>query len=377
MDLALVALLLLVAYVHAGYPLVLLWLGRRGSPRAVSPECLPTVTVFLAAYNEAKGIARKIENSLALDYPAGRLDVVVASDGSTDGTADVARRYADQGVVVFESARRGGKNAAINQYLPETRGEIVVFTDANAFFDAGAIRALVRNFADERVGLVVGDLRYVDERNAVGRGEGFYFRYEALLKRLESRLGTVVAANGSIYALRRDLFRPLDLDVPNDFAHPIQVAAAGRYVVFEPAARATERATSSLPEEFRRRSRIVTRGFTAFARYRAPYRMLSGTWGFCFASHKLLRWFVWGYLAVILALSTARYGASPLHAALVQAQLLFYLLALLGWLGPARLPRALAVPFYFCAINAAALVGLLRYVRGRRQATWETAATTR
>ncbi len=376
LEVLLVGLVGLVVYVHVGYPIVLLALRRFGRAPDAAP-ITPPVTIFIAAHNEAKVIGEKLRTSLALDYPREALEIVVASDGSSDGTAEVARAFEPAGVVVREAARRGGKNAAINAFVPATRGQILVFTDANAFFERSAIRTLVRNFADPEVGLVAGNLRYVDAITAVAKGEGLYFRYEAFLKALESRLGTLVAATGSIYAIRRELFSPLDPDVANDFAHPIQVAAKGYRTVFERGAVACERATASPAEEFRRKARIVTRGLTAFARYRREFGMLRGLWGFCFISHKLLRWFTGAYLVGILLASAALASGSSVYGTLLAAQGVFYGTALVGWAAGSRRGRLLAVPFYFCMINAAAVVGIVRYLKGTRQVTWEQATSTR
>jgi cellulose synthase/poly-beta-1,6-N-acetylglucosamine synthase-like glycosyltransferase len=220
-------------------------------------------------------------------------------------------------------------------------------------------------------------LKYVDQFTAVAKGEGLYFRYESLLKKLESRLGAVVAATGSIYAVRRELLTEFSPDVANDLAHPIQTAAAGFKVVFEPRAVATERATAEPHEEFARKTRIVTRGMTAFARYWRTGRMLRGTWGLCFISHKLLRWFGWLYAVVAFGATLMLTARGQGYALLLAAQALFYLMALAGWAAGGRRGRLLAVPFYFCMINAAAFRGAIRFLSGRRMAIWESAPTTR
>jgi cellulose synthase/poly-beta-1,6-N-acetylglucosamine synthase-like glycosyltransferase len=334
------------------------------------------VTLFISVHNEEKVILRKIENSLALDYPREKLEIMIASDGSTDRTSRIVKEFLDRGVVFFESFERSGKNATINKYINRARGEIIIFTDANSFYMQDAVRKLVRNFFDGSVGCIVGKLKYVDEKTAVGKGEGLYFRYESMIKGLESRLGTVVAATGSIYAIRRELFTPLDMDVANDFAHPIQIAARGYKVVFEPEAIAYEQATSSIFEEFRRRARIVTRGFTAFGKYWRSYCMLRGMRGFCFVSHKLLRWFV-PFFLIALFIANLFLLDSPFFKITFYAQLSFYIAAFLGIFIKGKKGKLFVIPFYFCMINLAALTGFINYLRGRRQAVWEVAKTTR
>jgi cellulose synthase/poly-beta-1,6-N-acetylglucosamine synthase-like glycosyltransferase len=368
--------LALVVYVHLGYPVMLALLGR-GRTESVGQEIWPRITVFVPAHNEGGVIGEKIENCLRLEYPRDRFEVVVASDGSSDDTAEIARRYEPAGVRVFESHGRGGKNSVINAFLPQTTGEIVVFTDANSFFEPQAMRRLASRFADPTVGCVVGNLVYVDQRTQAGRGEGLYFRYESAMKRLESKLGALVAATGSIYAIRRTLFSPLDPDVANDFAHPIQIQAQGWQVVFEAGAVATEKATGAIREEFSRKVRIVTRGLTAFFRYHRRFRMLRGTWGFCFVSHKLLRWFTPLYLLTALGATTVAAAANGGFLWLLCGQLMFYALALAGWAFPGRGGRLLTIPFYFSMINLAALVAIVSYLRGTRRTTWASAPTTR
>lgn len=364
----------IIVYVYFGYPLFLLLLSyfRRSTRQG---DITPVVTLFISAYNEYKVIGQKIENSMVIDYPSNKLEIIVASDGSTDGTANIVKSYADKRLVFFESPVRSGKNATINRYINRASGEIIIFTDANSFYKEDAIRKLVRNFFDESVGCVVGKLRYIDERTLVGKGEGIYFRYESMIKELESRLGTVVAATGSIYAIRKELFTLLDLDVANDFAHPIQIAAKGYKVVFESEAIAYEKATTSIREEFKRRARIVTRGITAFMRYWKQYHMLKGMWGFCFISHKLLRWFIPIFLMALFVVNF--FLSSPFYKFVFYSQAVFYSFAFAGIFFKKKLGRVFSIPFYFCLVNIAAFVGILKCFIGSRQAIWEVAKTTR
>jgi biofilm PGA synthesis N-glycosyltransferase PgaC len=377
MEFVLLGSLALLVYVYIGYPVVLSLLGSRRRCEIPRNTSLPSVSLYVPAHNESQVIAEKIRNSLELEYPSEALEIVVVSDGSTDGTPEIAQAAGGDRIRVRHSPMRAGKSALINRFGPSCRGDIVVFTDANAIFLPDAVKKLVRNFANPAVGCVVGRLRYVDRRTAVAKGEGLYFKYESLLKRLESRLGAVVAATGSIYAIRRTLLTEFAPDVANDFAHPILVAAAGYKVVFEPEAVALEKATAHVEEEFRRKGRIVTRGLTAVARYWRRCRMLHGIWGFCFVSHKLLRWFGWMYMTAVLVASIVLYDTGMAYRVLVWAQGLFYGLAILAWAAGRRRGRLVTVPFYFCMINLAALAGLVRFFCGERVATWESAATTR
>jgi len=368
-------LCLVVGYVYAGYPMVL-WLLGRNREATMGPSTLPRVTLFIPVYNEERVIGDKLLNSLQLDYPREKLEIVVASDGSTDRTAGIVKAFANHGVTLHETTKRCGKNSVINEFAARACGEILIFTDANSMFDKLAVRRLIERFAVETVGCVVGDLRYVCEDTPVGKGEGLYFRYESLLKQLESKIGNVVTGNGAIYAMRKALLAPIALDVPNDFAHPMHVAAQGYQVVFEDRARAFERATQCAREEFSRRVRIVNRSFTAFMRYARDAKLMASLWGFCFVSHKLLRWFVpfmlVGVLVVNLFLLT-----SPVFRAALIVQGMFYVLGLVGLLVGRKIGRLATVPSYFLLINVAAFKGILQYFCGQRQAMWEAASTTR
>ena len=375
MGYILLVLFLIIVYVYIGYPILLMILNLKRKSIYIKDDFMPTVTLFIPVYNEEKIIKEKISNSLALDYPKEKLQIVVASDGSNDNSVNIVRNFLREGITLFTSVKRRGKNSVINEYLPRCNGELIVFTDADVVFNRDAIKKLVGNFNDMSVGCVVGILRYADEKTSIGKGAGLYTRYESIIRKLEGRLGTLVVATGAIYAIRKELFIPLDMDVPNDFAHPIQIAAMGYKIVFEVEARAYGKASSSASDEFKRRRRIVTRGLTAFVRYWRQYHMLRGMWGFCFISHKLLRWFIPFFLIVIFLSNIFLH--SPFFRFTLYSQVGFYFIALAGIFFKRRLGRFFSVPFYFCVINFAAFIGVLRYFGGKRQVIWDVAKTTR
>ncbi|RME60385.1 MAG: glycosyltransferase family 2 protein, partial [Caldilineae bacterium] len=236
-----------ILYTFFGYPLLLAAAARlRPRPHRQAP-ITPAVTILIPAYNEARVIEAKIENSLAQAYPSEKLDILVVADGSNDDTAARAQKYARQGVrVLYEPARRG-KIAAINRAMPWVKSEIVVFTDANAMLTENAVAALVRHFADPKVAAVAG------EKRVAGGGEGLYWRYESYLKRLDSQLTSVMGAAGELFALRRDLFQPPALDsIIEDFVLSMELVAAGWRVIYEPAAVALEEEAPSLEADWRR-----------------------------------------------------------------------------------------------------------------------------
>ena len=371
------AVIVLVFYAYAGYPLVLRCLSalRRRAVRR-DETFLPRVILIISAHNEERIIREKLENSLALDYPPERFRILVASDGSTDATNDIVRAYEQRGVILKAFDRREGKSATLNKAVLGLEGDVLVFSDANAFYCPNAIRALVRNLADDEVGCVVGKLAYITNHSYVGKGESLYWRYESRLNRLESDLRSVLVGTGTIFAVRRELFRPLLKDVANDFQLPAEVAAQGYGVVYDGDAVAYERSTFFFREEFSRKRRIVVRGLTGFRALRGdfggPFRIYQ------FISRKLIRWWVGPLLPVLYVANLALVG-HPAFLALFVLQNVFYALAAVGAIlrrGGVQ-SRVLFVPFYFVMVNAAGFAAIVTYLCGDRLSSWEKAETTR
>ena len=365
-----------IAYVYAGYPLLLLLVGslaRRG-PRS-DEHYAPGITLVISAYNEEGVIREKIENSLALDYPRERLEILVASDGSTDQTTAIAGEYATRGVRLLHYAANRGKNATLNDVIPEARGDLVVFTDANGKFQRDALRKLARHFADAGVGCVCGELHYLsNDDNLVARGYNVYWRYDQRLKRLESRLGCLLGANGSIFAIRKELYQPLPGSIPNDMVVPIQIAARGYAVVYDPEAVSREAGSQDAPEELARRSRIIGRGILG-VRAVLPDVLASGRplllWEL--VSRKLLRYCTPFFFAGLLVSNLFLW--SGLYAVTLAGQAAFYGAALLGGLlGRAGVSlRPLSFPLYFVLGNVATAMGWWKVLTGRQLTRWETA----
>jgi len=377
----------LTAYTYFGYPLVLsLWAGFKradpGGPIEAGAELgRPRVSLIIPAYNEERVIARKIQNSLELDYPSDRLEIVVVSDGSSDATERAAREAAGERIRLVFREDHQGKTACLNAVLPGLTGQIVVFTDANAFFLRDALTRLVSHFRNPSVGCVMGELQYRNEGslNAV-LGEGLYWRYENFIKERESRLGSTIVGNGAIYALRRSLCLPLPLEVEADVANPLLALRAGYRVIFDRGARCWERAAGTVREEFGRKTRIIT---NQLATYLYGFRQLSPLPAgalFQIFCHKLLRWLVPFFLGGIALANAAASDGSLAWGWGLGVQAAFYSMALAGWALEARgraVPKPLFVPYYFCAVNAASVKGMLDFVLGRRRVVWEKAASTR
>jgi cellulose synthase/poly-beta-1,6-N-acetylglucosamine synthase-like glycosyltransferase len=376
----LVAALALVAYIYFGYPLLLGALRLlRGQRRHQTAPITPRVSLVIPAYNERQVIREKLENSLRIDYPADRLEILVTSDGSDDGTNDIVREYEPRGVKLLAAAQRGGKISALNRAIPAATGEIVVLCDANVMFLPDALPRLVRHFADPAVGAVTGDVRIRSEDAPFGEGESLYYKYERFIQLGESELGSTVTVDGGMYALRKELFRPLPGNtILDDLVIGMNVALAGRRVLYDPSAVATENATVDVRQEFRRKVRIVAGAVRELLRGHGVPSPLRPQLFWSFTSHKLLRWLVPWLLLVILGVNVCLLWhptLAPFAAALALAQAAFYGCALVGCTRPnARWPALVGIPFYFCMVNTAAWLGSLRGVTGIERVTWKKAA---
>lgn len=363
----------MLAYIYAVYP-ALMWLIVR--VRGVRPirtgEALPAVTLVVSAFNEAATIADKIRNSLALDYPADRLEVVVVSDASDDGTDAIVGTFADRGVRLIRQDVRRGKTAGLNAAMPLLRGDIVVFSDANAMYDPQALRMLVRNFADPAVGCVTGEARYLSgDRNAASTAERLYWAYEMRLKRLETAVGSMVGGDGAIYAIRRELWRTLPEDAINDFLNPLQIVAAGWRAVYEPDAFCYEETAGDTRREYRRRVRIVSRSWRAVflaGPVLNPFRV--GLFALSLVSHKVLRWMTGFFVACALAAAVL----IGWHVGDASRSALLFLAGVLGLLAlvwrPAR--RLVAFVAYYLVVSTASIVGIVKGSFGRVSGVWTT-----
>lgn len=376
-----------ILYTYAGYPLLLALFARLKKPAAPHPASLPSITLLIAAHNERPVIAEKIENSLALDYPRDRLQILVAVDGSDDGTLEVVREYGSQGVETSYSPQRRGKTAALNRALGLARGEIVVFSDANNFYDVEALRVLAAPFADPSVGAVTGAKQIDRSNEALGESEGFYWRYESFIKKQETRLGCCTGVAGEILGVRRDLIEPPpDHIINDDFYMAMRIIRRGYRVVYCPEARSTEYCSASAQEEVARRARIVAGRYQAIAltpKILAPRQPLV-VWQV--VSHKFLRPLVplamaGALLASVFAVwepaSDGGLGwlelSTPFNDMLLGAELAFYGLALVGNMTrrSGRIGKVLYLPAFLLNSNAAAVIGLWRFLTRRQTTLWK------
>ena len=369
-----------VFYSYIGYP-ILVWclargIGRTAHHGAPDEEGLPTLSLLIAAHNEEAVIESRIRNALAIDYPDDKLEIVIASDGSSDATAEIVGRFARRGVRLLDYYQRRGKAAVLNAAFAELKGEIVVLSDANTHIDPGAVRELVRRFQDPWVGVVCGRLVLTDPetgRNA----DGLYWKYETFLKECEGRLEALSGANGGFYAIRKHLFVPIPPStIVDDLVIPLQARLrTGCGVVYEYHAVAHEETAPDVISEFHRRSRIGAGGFQSIGLLRGLLHPRQGWIAFTFFSHKICRWLCPFFLLGMLA-SNLLLWELPLYQYCLLGQLGFYLVSMLVGFLPDRLKRLkpLLLTTMFTSMNAALLVGFCRWMTGSQKAVWKRTA---
>jgi glycosyltransferase involved in cell wall biosynthesis len=357
-----------VFYPYAGYPLVLLLLRRLLSRKRTSVATeLPTVSMIIPVHNEAARLERKIANTLALDYPADRIEVVFVSDGSTDSTVSTIRSHVDPRVNLIELPERRGKAAALNAGLARVSGDIIVFTDASIVLAPESIRAIVQPFSDPGVGCVSGEDRITDSG-----GEGLYGRYELYLRRLESDVHSIVGASGSFYAQRRALCSPFTEGMAPDFLSVLRTGQQGYRALSEPAAVGEMSSVKDPRREFDRKVRTLLRGMTALFAYKPllnPFR--HSLFAFALWSHKVLRWTVPFFLVAALLAPLVRLDR-PFFVLVFCAQLAFYATAVIALAEWGNLHRTFPgrIALYFSSVNAAILAAWYRYSLGVRQELW-------
>ena len=375
----LVICMALVAWVYAGYPLLLLLIARlRPRPRRRA-DLLAPISVIIAAHDEAEGIADKLADVRASRYPHALVETIVASDGSTDATVGEAHRA---GASIVLELPRVGKLTALDRAVAASSGEILVFTDADARFEPDTLRELVANFADPEVGGAGASEVRLIRRNgrAVARGEGLYWRYEQWIKRLEDEVGSVVSASGRLYAVRRELFRSTTTTAgTDDFVISTQVVLQGRRLAFDARAIVLVDAPEAEDVELRRKVRVMNRGLrAAFALRGALLPSRTGFYAVQVWLHKILRRFVAFFLLAALAASAVLAAGDALWWLILGPQLAFYGLALIGvLLSGTRWSRArlLWIPCYFCLANGAAALAVLSLLGGVRFELWEPATS--
>ncbi|MGD0671967.1 MAG: glycosyltransferase [Candidatus Binatus sp.] len=361
----------LLLYAYVLYPIVLIALSRSQPRRAGSDDervgstAAPSLSVIVAAYNEERCIAHKIENFLSCQY-AGEAEMIVVSDGSSDRTAEIAESMAGERVRVIRQPQRRGKGVAVNEGANAARGEVLVFTDANAMFAADALEKVARPMRDKSIGLVTGVSRYPGQ--TIG---STHQRYEQMLKGLESRLGVVAGADGALYALRRDLFKPLDPALINDFVHPIVASLAGAQSVMAGDAFALEEFSEA--GEFARQVRMVSQAALVYFRL-LPELIKKRRWRsiLVLTSHKMLRWLTAPLLVIAVIATVPLAGRGGTFRVVLGMEILFGLIAAIGMVASRRGTEGKAtIAYQFVALNCAQAVGLWRCFSGEVPVVWK------
>jgi cellulose synthase/poly-beta-1,6-N-acetylglucosamine synthase-like glycosyltransferase len=364
----------LIAYTLLGYPALALLL-RTVVRRSVDKQPItPRVSFIIAAYNEEAAIAEKLRETLKLDYPRDKLEIIVASDGSTDRTEEIVESFADQGVVLYRGEPRKGKSATLNEAVARSTGEIIVFSDATGVYSQQAIRELVANFHDPSVGCVTGRVAYEYGADSTSTGFRTYQRIVVAVRRAESGFGSQTSVSGSIHAIRSSLYRPVDSDFSHDVVDPVHTVAQGYRVVYENDAVSLEESRKDPLDELRSRVRIGLRGMVSL-RYVLGELTRNRSWSYLFQviSHKVLRWWLWAPLLVALGTSLALVTHSNFFAVAAFLQLIFYALGAAGlssgrW--RIRLPGMSQLAFFLLG-NAAMCMAMIKWMLDERVRTWE------
>lgn len=366
--------LVLVFYVYVGYPLTAWLLGLLWLRPVLRQPTRPKVSILIAAFNEAEAIEATIKNKLALDYPRELLEVIVVSDGSTDGTDAIVHQYEDDGVRLLRQEPRAGKTAAVNLAVPQAAGDIIVFSDANSLYAPDALGFLIENFADPEVGYVTGKMIYVSsDGSTIGDGCSSYMKYENWLRECETRLGSVVGVDGGIDAMRKTLYQPMNPDQLPDFVQPLKVVEQGFRVVYEPRALLRESALKATADEYRMRVRVSLRAFWALYDMR---RLLGFSINRLFAwqlwSHKVLRYLCFVFLVAAWFSNLFLLGDGLFYS-------IFFLLQSVGYAGAAAMPylqgrgtwsRPFVFGRYFILLNLAAAHAFGKFLLGKKQVVW-------
>ncbi|MFY7899033.1 MAG: glycosyltransferase family 2 protein [Chitinophagaceae bacterium] len=376
--------LFIIFYTYLGYGIVLFVLVLikrifKGKFVAPSFDNLPSLTVVVAAYNEADFIEKKIQNTLQLQYPSDKIQYIFVTDGSSDETPSIVAKYPN--IQLLHSAERKGKIAAMHRAVQQVTTETIVFTDANTFLNSTALINIARHYVNPKVGAVSGEKRVqIDATADATAGEGMYWKYESKLKSWDSELYSVVGAAGELFSVRTSLYQPVPANsIIDDFMISMLIAKNGYTIIYEPNAYASENTSENIKEELKRKIRIAAGGIQSIVWLKSlllpiPYPLLS----FQYISHRVLRWtitpffmiaaFIFNWLIVIDE-------PSLIFTLLLIGQVSFYSMALLGWFFESRQVKVklLFIPYYFCMMNWAVLAGIVRYLKGNQSVLWEKA----
>ncbi|MDQ6903337.1 MAG: glycosyltransferase family 2 protein [Bacteroidota bacterium] len=375
--------LFIVFYTFVGYGILLFFLIKikriffRKKKSLYNLNELPTLTLIVAAYNEADIIEEKIKNTFDLKYPSDKISFIFVTDGSTDNSPQKISTY--KNIQLLHSKDRKGKIHAMHRAMDLVKSEVTVFTDANTFLNGDAVINIARHYSDQKVGAVSGEKRVlVSTISDSTAGEGFYWKYESLLKKWDSELYSVVGAAGELFSVRTSLYQPVPPDtILDDFMISLVIASKGYRIIYEPDAFAMENSSLNTTEELKRKVRIAAGGIQSILRLKSLLNPFHHTvLSFQYISHRVLRWTITPFFMIItllLNIIVTCYYNGIVYKIILGAQLVFYILALAGWLFERKQIKVklLFVPFYFCMMNVAVIMGIKRYFLGTQNAAWE------
>lgn len=377
--------LFIIFYTYIGYGLILFFMVRvlrwvRLEEKKITELFTPSLALIVAAYNEADCIEEKIKNSLSLQYPVDKIHFIFVTDGSTDGTPEIVSRYPR--IQLLHTAVRSGKIAALQRAMKEVKTEVVVFTDANSVINKDALLQICQHYRDEKTGAVAGEKRIdISKVEDATAGEGFYWKYESILKKWESELYSVIGAAGELFSIRTALYETIEPDtILDDFMISMRISVKGYLIRYEPGAYAVETASVNISEELKRKVRIATGAVQAMLRLKSlllPFRypVLS----FEYISHRILRWIITPYLLiaafVLNGVMVLAHTSQPYFAWILFGQSSFYSIALMGRILEKRQLafKIWFIPYYFCLMNYAMIAGMFRFMQTKQTVLWEKA----
>jgi glycosyltransferase involved in cell wall biosynthesis len=363
--------ILFIIFTYLGYPVSLVVLGKFRNKTVNKSPIHPFVTLIITAYNEEKRIKEKLTNTLNLDYPKEKLEIIVSSDGSTDFTNDIVKEYEKDGIQLLTSQKRRGKEYAQKEAILRSKGNVLVFSDVATRLDKKGLKQIVSNFADSSVGCVSSEDRIIKFDDKVA-GEGMYVRYEMWLRRLESTINSLVGLSGSFFAARKSVCGDFATDMQSDFRTLLNSVREGLRGVTDPKAIGYYPDISDEKKEFERKVRTVLRGITVFFKNLEllnPFKY--GLFAYQLLCHKLLRWLVPLFLISALICNIFLAVNSAGYLVILALQLIFYLIAILAWLKKISAESTLTkVPMYFLVVNLAIAMAWIKYIKGQRLVMW-------
>lgn len=366
---------LLVAYIYVGYPILLKYLPKQPVQISNSDFIPPKVTVIIPAFNEQQVIKATILNKLQQHYPADKLQVIVISDESEDGTDEIVLQLAstDPRVSLIRQSPRQGKTAGLNLAMPQAEGEIIIFSDANSHYQPDTIQHLVNCFSDEQVGYVTGKMVYVNsDGSLIGDGCSAYMKYENHIRALETEISSVVGVDGGVDAIRKSLYQPMNPDQLPDFVLPLKVVTQGKRVIYCDKALLSEESLSNPQSEFRMRVRVSLRAYWAMSDMKHLFNPFKyGVFSLQLLSHKLLRYLAFIPLLVVFISNGLITGNGVFYSSLFLLQVLFYGMAAFVALNDGTKNKVLGLAHYFCLINIASAMAFIKFIKREKIVLWK------